>query len=242
MTAISKEILGDAIIHLGRRIKSGRCELEQEQMDRIFNEIENATDIPVSKEQACSMLGVSRSTFDAKVASGKIPKGRHRRGFKELVWFKRELQGISLMLCFILLFAGCSPKVYPAKSADSTSVVIRERIIRDTVTVTVQPEKEVIVTEDTVSILENTFAKSSAAVVSGKLHHSLETKKQNLRVPLTTTVHDTIVVTKQAETIVKEVPAKLNRWQIFSMMLGRVLGGLLISIIILWIVIKFLKR
>lgn len=85
-------MLGDALIVIGRRIKAGKCELSQEQTDRIFSELEKAVDVPVSKEQACSILGISRSTFDARVAAGEIPHGRHRRGFKELVWMKNEIQ------------------------------------------------------------------------------------------------------------------------------------------------------
>lgn len=92
MSAENDELIGDAFIIIGRKIKAGKCELSQEQSDRIFNEIEKALDVPVSKEQACSILGISRSTFDARVAAGELPKGRHRRGFKELVWFKRELK------------------------------------------------------------------------------------------------------------------------------------------------------
>ena len=84
-------MLGDALIALGRRVKAGKCELSQEQADGIFAEIEKAIDVPISKEQACSMLGISRSTFDARIAAGQLPKGRHRRGFKELIWFKNEL-------------------------------------------------------------------------------------------------------------------------------------------------------
>ena len=91
MSVENNEMLGDALIALGRRIKAGKCELSQEQADGIFAEIEKAIDVPVSKEQACSMLGISRSTFDARVAAGQLPKGRHRRGFKELIWFKNEL-------------------------------------------------------------------------------------------------------------------------------------------------------
>lgn len=84
-------MLGDAFIAIGKRIRAGKCELTQEQSERIFAEIEKALDVPVSKEQACSLLGISRSTFDARVAAGELPKGRHRRGFKELYWFKNEI-------------------------------------------------------------------------------------------------------------------------------------------------------
>lgn len=88
---MDNDLLGNAFIAIGKRIKAGKCEISQEQSERIFAEIENALDVPISKEQACSLLGISRSTFDARVAAGELPKGRHRRGFKELVWIKREL-------------------------------------------------------------------------------------------------------------------------------------------------------
>ena len=88
---MDNDLLGNAFIAIGKRIKAGKCEISQEQSERIFAEIESALDVPISKEQACSLLGISRSTFDARVAAGELPKGRHRRGFKELVWIKREL-------------------------------------------------------------------------------------------------------------------------------------------------------
>lgn len=47
---------------------------------------------PLSKEEACKFLNVSRATFDLHVNLGNIPKGRKRTGFKELVWYKDELQ------------------------------------------------------------------------------------------------------------------------------------------------------
>lgn len=89
---ITKEVLGEALVAIGKRVKSGKCELSIEQMESIFAEIERSVDIPMSKESACAYLGISRSTFDARVAEGLLPKGKHRRGFKELVWYKRELQ------------------------------------------------------------------------------------------------------------------------------------------------------
>lgn len=85
-------MLGDALIALGRRVKAGKCELSQEQADGIFAEIEKAVFIPISKEEACGLLGISRSTFDARVAAGEIPQGIHRRGFKEKMWNKNDLR------------------------------------------------------------------------------------------------------------------------------------------------------
>lgn len=45
----------------------------------------------MSKYQACRYLNVSRATFDNYVREGKLPRGKHEIGFKELSWNKKEL-------------------------------------------------------------------------------------------------------------------------------------------------------
>ena len=45
----------------------------------------------MSKEQACNYLNLSRARFDDLVREKKIPRGRKRVGFKELYWWKDEL-------------------------------------------------------------------------------------------------------------------------------------------------------
>lgn len=45
----------------------------------------------MSKYQACRHLNVSRATFDNYVREGKLPRGKHEIGFKELSWNKKEL-------------------------------------------------------------------------------------------------------------------------------------------------------
>jgi predicted DNA-binding transcriptional regulator AlpA len=45
----------------------------------------------MSKEQACNYLNMSRSRFDDLVREKKLPRGKKRVGFKELVWYKDEL-------------------------------------------------------------------------------------------------------------------------------------------------------
>ena len=37
------------------------------------------------------ILNVSRTTFDNYVREGKLPRGKHEIGFKELSWSKKEL-------------------------------------------------------------------------------------------------------------------------------------------------------
>lgn len=45
----------------------------------------------LSKYAACKYLNVSRATFDNYVREGKLPRGKHEIGFKELSWSKKEL-------------------------------------------------------------------------------------------------------------------------------------------------------
>ena len=71
------------------KIESGTCELTPEE---AMNILEIVSHEAMSKEQACEFLNVSRATFDLHVKLGHIPRGRKRKGFKELVWYKDELQ------------------------------------------------------------------------------------------------------------------------------------------------------
>lgn len=48
----------------------------------------------LSKYQACKYLNISRATFDNYVRDGKIPKGRKQQGFKELFWYRKDLDNI----------------------------------------------------------------------------------------------------------------------------------------------------
>lgn len=45
----------------------------------------------LSKYAACEYLNVSRATFDNYVREGKLPRGKHEIGFKELSGSKKEL-------------------------------------------------------------------------------------------------------------------------------------------------------
>ena len=167
---------------------------------------------------------------------------------KEKCNSKKEIAKVVGVLMMFLLLAvfgqfivGCSPKVYPsAEVRDSTKVVIRERVVHDTVTFEIEKEKEIVVTKDTASVLENTYAKSEARVEAGMLRHTLETKPHKVYVPVTTVVHDTVTITKQAEkVVVTEKVNYLTRWQSFMIVLGYIIGGLLLLIVIGWIVKRF---
>ena len=45
----------------------------------------------LSKYEACRDLNVSRATFDNYVRAGRLPRGKHEAGFKELSWSKKDL-------------------------------------------------------------------------------------------------------------------------------------------------------
>ena len=87
-----KDALRKLIVREGRKvldkIESGTCEMSE---DEAIDFLDTITHIAISKEQAQEQMNLQRSRFDDLVREGTIPKGRKRKGFKELVWFKDEL-------------------------------------------------------------------------------------------------------------------------------------------------------
>lgn len=70
------------------RIDAGNSEIDESQAIEIMSVIGHHV---MSKEEACLFLNISRSRFDELIRQGKIPKGRKRKGFKELLWYEDEL-------------------------------------------------------------------------------------------------------------------------------------------------------
>ena len=89
-TFISKNI-AKLLRELADKIDAGNCEMTEEQAMDMMSAFSHEA---ISKEQACSYLNLSRSRFDDLVREGKIPKGKKRRGFKEIVYYKDELDKI----------------------------------------------------------------------------------------------------------------------------------------------------
>ena len=161
---------------------------------------------------------------------------------KEIVKANATLLAFVLLAILGQLFVGCSPRITPpAEIRDSVRVEIRERPVHDTAYVDVPLIKEVNVTRDTSSHLENEYAMSDASISNGTLRHSLETRPHKIAAPVTLIVHDTLTVEKKAETIIKEVNV-LSKWQGFQIILGRVLGGLFLLIILMLAARAFLMR
>ena len=89
MSNFLKRVVTKLLRETANKIDSGNCELNEEQAMDIMSVLGHEV---LSKDEACSYLNLSRSRFDDLVREGKIPKGKKRRGFKELIFYKDELE------------------------------------------------------------------------------------------------------------------------------------------------------
>ena len=83
-----KKLVAKYLREVADKIDSGECELSKTEAIDILSVVAHE---PLTKEQACSYLNMSRSKFDDLVREGKLPKGRKRVGLKNLSWWKDEL-------------------------------------------------------------------------------------------------------------------------------------------------------
>ena len=157
---------------------------------------------------------------------------------------KEIVKANAILLAFVLLailgqfFVSCSPRILPpAEVKDSVRVEIRERTVHDTAYVEIPVIKEVNMTRDSSSHLENPYATSDAVVENGLLRHTLETRPQKIFVPVEVPVHDTTYVHDKSETIIKEVPAQFSKWQSFQIIFGRILG----LVLLMWMALTAYK-
>ena len=70
------------------KIDAGTCELSETEAMDIMRILSHQV---MSKEDACIYLNIKGDKFNSLVREGKLPRGRKRRGFKELVYYKDEL-------------------------------------------------------------------------------------------------------------------------------------------------------
>ena len=150
----------------------------------------------------------------------------------------------------ILLSAVCVACATARQAAPSEKIVVETRIETvyktDTVYLEVPKIVEKIVTADTVSVLENDYAKSEASVSDGLLAHSLETKpvKQPVEVRTQVVYRDSVIVKDNVIVQTVEVEKPLTGWQSFKMAMGGWMLGIIIFMIvcvILYIVKPFNK-
>ncbi|MBO5419575.1 MAG: hypothetical protein J6A22_05770 [Bacteroidales bacterium] len=150
----------------------------------------------------------------------------------------------------ILLSAVCVACATSRQAAPSEKILVETRIETvyktDTVYLEIPKIVEKIVTADTVSVLENEYAKSEASVSEGLLAHSLETKPVKLPAEVQTQVvyRDSVIVKDNVIIQTVEVEKELTGWQSFKMAMGGWMLGIIIFMIvcvILYIVKPFNK-
>lgn len=88
LQAIKKLLLG-----IVADIDAGNSNIDEEEAIQIAKVLKSMRkDNPMSKYQAYTYLNMSRAKFDGLVREGKLPKGRKIPGWKELVWYKKDLK------------------------------------------------------------------------------------------------------------------------------------------------------
>ena len=146
----------------------------------------------------------------------------------------------------ILLSAVCVACATSRQAAPSEKILVETRIETvyktDTVYLEVPKIIEKIVTADTVSVLENDYAKSEASVSEGLLAHSLETKpvKQPVEVQTQVVYRDSVIVKDNVIVQTVEVEKPLTGWQSFKMAMGGWMLGLIIFMIVC-VILYFVK-
>lgn len=150
----------------------------------------------------------------------------------------------------LVLFSALCVACATTRQASPSEKIITETRIEtvfqtDTVFLEVPKIVEKIVTADTVSVLENEYAKSEASVSDGLLAHSLETKpiQQPVEVQTKIVYRDSVVFKDVVVYETVEVEKELTGWQNFKMKMGGWFLGILIILIVFAIlyIVKFLK-
>ena len=148
-----------------------------------------------------------------------------------------------ILVLFSLLCVACGS----IKQVTPTERVVTETRIEtvyqtDTVLLEIPKIVEKVVTKDTVSVLENDYAKSQAVVSDGMLAHSLETKPVQKPVEVQTKIvyRDSVIVKDNVIVQTVEVEKELTDWQSFKMKMGVWFLGILIILIVL-LILYFVK-
>ena len=86
-------IIKNQLLKIISDIDAGNCNLSLDEEIEVINFINKLSnkECRMSKYEAYSYLNISRAKFDNLVKEGKLPQGKKQQGFKELSWFKKDL-------------------------------------------------------------------------------------------------------------------------------------------------------
>ena len=87
------EVIKKQLLKIVNDIDCGNSNVSDEEIMAVIEALREYTkkDTPLSKYQAYTYLNISRAAFDNLVREGKLPKGKKVAGFKELIWYKKDL-------------------------------------------------------------------------------------------------------------------------------------------------------
>lgn len=87
------KVIKELLLKIVDDIDAGNSNINEEDALKLVSVVKELTDKTkrLSKYQACQYLNVSRATFDNYVREGRLPRGKHEAGFKELSWSKKDL-------------------------------------------------------------------------------------------------------------------------------------------------------
>ena len=87
------KVIANLLRRIADKIDEGSISSNPEETMQVMETIKSFVDKEkrLSKYEACQYLNVSKATFDNYVRLGKIPRGKHQAGFKELSWSKKDL-------------------------------------------------------------------------------------------------------------------------------------------------------
>ena len=142
----------------------------------------------------------------------------------------------NFILFFLLFLSVACSTMKQVTPREQTTVEIRTETVYvpDTVYIEIPRIVEKVQTLDTVSVLENKYAKSAASVSDGVLTHNLETKpvKEPAIVQKQIVYKDSIIVKEVDVDHYIEMPAELTAWQSFKIKLGGYAFALIILLIV----------
>lgn len=145
-----------------------------------------------------------------------------------------------IFLTLTLLAVSCSPRIYPVQR-DTVTLVrteIVERLVRDTVEISLPQDSVFVQTRDTMSVLRIKAAISEASVSGGVLTHSLYSNpayKPEIEVVYKDRIEyrDTTIYASNTEVV--EVERELSGWQRAMMSGGYILLGAVVLLVVLGI-------
>lgn len=87
------KVIRSLLLKIVDNIDAGNSNLSEEEALQAIDYLKELTNKEkrLSKYEACRYLNVSRATFDNYVRAGRLPRGKHEAGFKELSWSKKDL-------------------------------------------------------------------------------------------------------------------------------------------------------